>query len=368
MRWLTSSIFLLLFVSFSTIAQDERGNIISAPNRTWEVYVQNDIAGDMDLLLFVDILDATAETVQTTGERYTTLDDSVLFYNPASRTMLMATPDGNIRPHPFVQINDAARRIDWVLSDDQRNIAWTLTYGSGDNMRTETWVAGITGTDQRLVLEDGPRNDGVRALPVAFSTDNTGLIMDAHPDIVGDFGPYTLYATLFELNLADGEITVLPGENRPCFCGAGVKSGAFLRLSITSDLQGFNIKQINLNTEDVRIIDAISLPNFTQAGDVLISPDATQAIYALSQIENFGSTRQSTNTIFVLVDLVNGTQRQLNFAITNFVRPIRWTDDNLAVLFTSPDRSGTWKMRLSDAELIRVAESSFIGTIRTRIA
>ena len=363
MRWLIFSIYCLVWIA-PIYAQD---NIIPAANRTYEVYLQQNIAGEVDLLLFIDVLDATAETVRVTGERYTALGDSVLFYNPETRTMMMVNPDGSIRPHPFILMNDAARRIDWIVSADQRNIAWTLTYGSGDSIRTETQVASITGVGQRMVLEDGARNDGVRALPVAFSVDNDALIMDAHPDLIGNFVPYTLYARLFRLDLEDGEIEVLPGENNPCFCGAGIRAGTLLRLAVTADLQGFNIRKINVNTGDVAIIDALRLPNYTQAGDVLISPDGTQAIYALSEVENFGTPQQSLRTVFVHVDLITNRQQQLSIPITDYITPVQWTDDNISVLLTSPDESGTWKIRLDDGDLVRVAESSYIGTIHQRI-
>lgn len=335
---------------------------IAQEHHLWEVYVIQ-MGGDSAQLLFQDLRSGEVNTVQVTGERFTPLGSRVLYYDTASRTMMMASPEGTVQPHPFIQVG-AARRVDWIVSPDQRQIAWTLTFAEGDSLRTETYVATPGGTEQRLILADGGRTDGVRALPVAFSADNSALIMDAHPDIIGDYAPYTQYARLFQVNLSTGEIELLPDDDFPCFCGAGIRAGVLLRLSVTADLRGFELLLFGLDSGTERTIEAYALPNYTQAGDILISPDGSRAVYALSQIENFGTPEQRISTIFMLVNLETMTQQPLTERITTYVHPLRWTEDHTAVIFTSPLRDGTWKVSLADGLLTNVAQATLIGTLR----
>ncbi len=337
--------------------------------RTYEVYLQSgDDIRQPDNLLFLDVLSGDIRELQTSGERYTLLANSVLFYDPVSAQVMQAAPDGTLQAHPFMRLVDAAgnraRRIDWIASRDGRQIAWTLTYDDPAGLRTVTYLASPTGANQRILLEDGPR-DGVRFLPVAFSVDNTALIMDTHPDGLGRFAPYTQYAGLFRVSLADSTIESLPGEPG-CFCGAALRAGLFLRLALNNDFSGFDVVVHDLGSKDSRTIEAARPGgSYTQAGDILIAPDGTQAVYALSQIENFGSVGQSVRTLFMRVDLQTFTQEPLTDPITTYVHPVRWTEDNTAVLFTSPQRPGTWKISPGDGLLRRVAEASYLGTLHT---
>ena len=49
--------------------------------------------------------------------------------------------------------------------------------------------------------------------------------------------------------------------------------------------------------------------------------------------------------------------------ITTYVQPVAWTEDNSAVIFTSPEQDGTWKVTLSDGTLDKVAEVTYVGEV-----
>jgi hypothetical protein len=67
--------------------------------------------------------------------------------------------------------------------------------------------------------------------------------------------------------------------------------------------------------------------------------------------------------VFVLVNLEDMTQTALTEPITTYVQPVAWTEDNSAVIFTSPEQDGTWKVDLSDGTLDRVAEATYVGEV-----
>lgn len=344
---------LILFSSISanpTTAQD---------NAPYQVFVTR--GGDGSRLTFVNMLTGQEINTAVTGERFTILRDGVLYFDRAANRVKIATPQGDIIDHPFIQPTPEARRIDWLVTPNYRRIAWTVTTGTSNALTTTTTIANIDGTDPLTILIDGTR-DGIRAMPIAFNPEETHLYMDYQPDTIGDLTPYRQYAGLFSVDLATGETEMLPNEPG-CFCGAGVDAGQFLRLAVSADLAGFAVNITNLQNGATHTIPALARSGYTQSGDVILSPDGEKAVYALAQVRNFGSPQQEIHSIFVLVDLVNNQQTALTEPITTFVRPIAWTEQNSAILFTSPTLDGTWKVSLDNGALIKVANATYIGVI-----
>lgn len=315
-----------------------------------------------DRLTFIHVLTGDETPLDVTGQRYTPFGEGILYFDPAANRVMLAAPDGTTRPHPFIQPGPNTRRVDWLLSPDSKVIAWTLVDGESNRLTTTTTVANLDGTNPRQVLLDGPR-DSIRALPVAFNKDHSVLYMDFQPEGISDFTPFPQYAGLIALDLTTLQWAYLPGEPG-CFCGAGFGAGLFLRLKVNGDLSGFDLHIYNLAGQVEQTVPAQAIRNYTQAGDILLSPDGTQAVYALSQIKDFGKADQSARTVFMLVDLSAMTQTPLTEPITTFVEPLAWTEDNSAIIFTSRQRDGTWKINLSDGQLDKAAEATYLGTVR----
>lgn len=327
------------------------------------MFLQRDIeASGADRLTFVDLVTGEETPLVVNGERYTLVGNAVLYFERSINRMMLAEPDGSTLEHPFIQPNASTRRIDWLLSPDQKMIAWTLTEGSTEALTTSTSTARIDGTEARVVFSDGPR-DAIRALPVGFSPDFTTLYMDFQPEGFSDFIPFPQYAGLFGVGVSSGGWAYLPDEPS-CFCGAGFGNGLLLRLKVSADLSGFDVHVYNLAGQVEQTIPAATLPNYTQAGDVVMSPDGRKAVYALAQIQNFGRPDQSVRTVFMLVDLELMTQAAMTEPITTFVEPLSWTEDNSAIIFTSRQQDGTWKISLADGRLARVADATYLGTIQ----
>ncbi len=329
----------------------------------WDVFLQRSTLGNgIDRLSFVDRVTGDATPVVVSGERYTLVGNAVLFYDRVANRVMLAYPDGQVGEHPFIQPVAGTRRVDWQLSQTGKQIAWTLTNGTSTALTTLTSIANLDGSEVREVLADGPRN-AIRLLPVAFNPDSTTLYMDFQPDGFADFTPLPQYAGLIGVDVASSTWDYLPDEPS-CFCGAGFGGGILLRLRVSPDLSGFDVHVYNLAGEVEETIPAQSLRGFTQAGDVVISPDGRQAVYALAQVRDFGRADQSVRTVFMLVDLELKTQTPLTEPITTFVEPHSWTEDNSALLLTSRQQDGTWKINLSDGKLTRVADATYLGAVR----
>ena len=308
-------------------------------------------------LTFVDLLSGDLTRIAVSGDHFTVLHDRVIFYDRAHRRVQVATPDGRLTPHPFIQPGDGVTRIDWHVAPDEQTIAWTETSGSAAALTTVTWVAGIDGEDARQVFTDGPRN-GIRAYPVAFNDDKSILYMDYQPDSIGDLTPFHQFAGLFALDLLSGETRSLPGEPG-CFCGAGIAANTLVRLTAVSG--GFNLRIRSLSNDTETTLPPIN--NYTQGGDVLIAPDGSRAVYALAQISGFGTAAQSIQTVIVLVDLLNLTQYALTAPSERLLRPLAWTEDDSAVLLGDPATLTTWKVTVRDGTLEAVANGLYLGTL-----
>ncbi|MCL4251739.1 MAG: hypothetical protein KJ065_26540 [Anaerolineae bacterium] len=328
-----------------------------------QVFLQRDPDTGVSRLLFLDLLTGDAWPVNVAGERFTVTPNGVMFYAPGDDRVKLVMPDGRISDHPFIQPGPNTRRIDWVLDSDSQQIAWTHTEGVPGTMTTVTQVANLDGSNVDEVLIDGPR-DGIRAMPVAFSHDRQSLYMDFQPDSVGDYTTFRQYAGLFSVDLESGETQLLPGEPG-CFCGAGLGSGWFLRLALTPDALSFDLDAHELDQGINATVPSLRLADFTQGGDILISADGTRAIYALAQIRGFGTPGQIVQAVLVLVDLQALTQRVLGRDVDFLLHPVAWTEDNSAVILTSPSRPGTWKIDVDGGSLAQIASVTYLGSMGT---
>lgn len=355
-------LFALLIVSMPVYTQD------NTSNHPWYVFVEDGIdSTGLDRLTFVDMLTGEEVTIDAYGERYTISGNTVMYFNYAQRRMMVAMPGGEVMEHPFIQLSASDYRVDWAIAADGSRIAWTYTFqDSIGHLETETWVANIDGTDERLVLSHRDETPERRAMPLAFSPDFNTLYMDLQFDGLSTFTPFNLYTHIFALDLSTGEMTFLPDEPGNCICGAAIGSGQFLRLRLTNDFTAFNLHTYDLDGAMDTVIEAIDLnTTYDTGGDILISPDGTQAVYALSRIANFGQPEQSIRTVFVRADLVTMQQQPLTpTPIRTFVIPAAWTEDNSAIIMVNPTQNGTWKINLSDGRLERIADATYIGQIR----
>lgn len=328
-----------------------------------QVFWQRDINGStQDRLQFVDTVSGETVNVDVDGRNYTLAGDGVIYADTATGRIMIAEPGRRPREHAFMQPTPLTRRIDWVVAADGKKIAWTITEVTANNqLTTVTRVANINGSDDRQILTDGPR-DGIRVLPLAFGEDDRVLYMDYQPDAIGGVTPFRQYAGVFALDTDSGEQRLLPNEPG-CFCGAGLGGGIFVRLELAANLEGFDVVAHNLAGNVNETIPALRLANYTQAGDVLVSPDGSRAVYALAQVRDFGGPAQFIRTVFVLVNMSDKTQTTLTTPTPIFLRPVAWTEDNSAVIFTSPLDNGTWKVNLDAGRLSKIANATYLGTI-----
>lgn len=315
--------------------------------------------GQSDTLSLHNLLTGEQPDLAVAGARYSIVGNEVVFYDERSNRVQAVGADGQIHEHPLIQPSESARRIDWAYSPEADQVAWTITEGSPDALTTATYIASPEGAGARLVLRDGPRA-GIRAFPIGFSADGGTLYLDYQPDTIADIAPLRQYAAMFALDLASGTVSSLPGE-ASCYCGGGVGAGWFVRLALAD--AGFDLRVYDLNSSASTVIPSLGLAEYTQAGDLTISPDGSKAVYTLLQLVP-GGEPGAVRVIYVVADLINGTQRALNADDPGerLLRPAAWAEDGAALLMNDTGSGGTWRLDVNTGALRQAASANYIGS------
>lgn len=92
-------------------------SIAAQGDAPYMVYIEKDKDQfGLDHLLFIHMQTGQSTRLDLYGERYTILGREVLYFDRQSNRMMLASPDGATRPHPFIPMPSDAYRIDWVVS------------------------------------------------------------------------------------------------------------------------------------------------------------------------------------------------------------------------------------------------------------
>ena len=366
-RSLVSTIATLLACLLAVSALRAQDTVTSdAESQSWDVFVKyNDSQSGTAELVFFNLLTGEATSISSSGERFTLVDEGVIYFDRGEKQVKFVAADGRVSDHGLMNMPADALRIDWIVSDDRQTIAWTVTHSNQDNrLLTRTMIADSGGGDVREILTDGPWIDS-RVLPVAFSATKDELYMDAHPDGISEYEAYSIHANLFSVNLSDGSLRLLPNESR-CFCSTVIRNDLLLQLMPSPEFDGVQVRLDHISGGASRIIPAIPHNGFFNAGNLLPNPDGTHAVYVLSQERSLSQPDNIPQSIIVLADLEAMEQSVVGEPVNGLLFPFGWSEGNAAVLFTDESESRTWKLDLSNGTISEVAAARYLGRLESR--
>ena len=362
MKALLLAIAMLLSAALASGQAELRPGVSS---QSWDVFIEQSAEKPLETtVIFIDLLTGESVGIVTTGERYTLVGGAVLYFDRAERKVKLVKPDGVIRDHTFVMLDSGDYRIDWAVSDDGRRIAWANSRKNDDDLLTTTLkVADAAGAEIRELLVYGPR-PGIRLVPLAFGGDSETIYLEAQADATRDAGAYTRRSGLFALDFGGKTVaaSALPAEGT-CYCAVGFGDDLMLRLVPAGDSAGFELEIHALGTGELRRAMPVSLGDYNEAGNLLVSPDGALAVYALSQVSGYATDRAEVRSVIVLADLENARQMLVNYSMSAPVQPISFTEDNSALLLTQAGIGGVWKMKLDDGATVKVADGVHLGRI-----
>lgn len=357
------SLLILLVLATPVFCQDVAQPVLQ--RHTWDVFARQNAENPARTeLIFIDLLSGGRATISAAGERFTLTKSGVIYFDPGERQVKLAKADGTVRNHPFIRASADTHRVDWVVSPDGGHVVWTISRLVDDGqLITATWLADVAGAEIRELLVYGPR-DGIQLLPIGFSGDQGEIYMEAHVDGSEGLSPYRRRTGLFALMISPGELLTraLPGDPS-CFCAVGFGANRMLLLAPNADSGGLDVEIYPLAGGDRQIIPALSRGNYRDGGNILLNADGTQAVYALSQVRDSFAEQDEIRTVLVHVDISNGRQRIASNPILDLARPLRFTDEDRALLFTTGRHDATYKLDLEDGRQTAVADAVYLGQL-----
>ncbi len=353
-------IFLLTIRSYSQdVVQPE------LQQHSWDVFIKRNAENPSQTdVIFIDLLSGDQSALSASGERFTLTNSGVIFLDILERQVKLAKADGIVRDHPFINVNSETQRVDWAVSDDKDRIVWTVSRRVEDGqLITATWLADVAGTEIRELLVYGPR-DGIQLLPLGFGADHDDVFMEAYAQGSEGLSPYPRRTGLFALALSEDELATraLPGD-QTCYCAVGFGANLMLRLAPNRELNGLDVEIYNLDGGERQVIPALSRGNYSEGGNILISADGKQALYALSQLREPGAEQDELRTVLVHVDIENGRQRIASSPISGPIRPLSFGEENRTALVLMGQIDVTWKIDLEADRLVEVADAVYLGQI-----
>lgn len=356
-------IILALLPAVSAYSQDNAQPELQL--HSWDVFTRHNAENEtLTDVIFIDLLSGDQSAFRAPGERFTLAKTGVIFFDFAERQVKLGKADGVIRDHPFIHLTTESHRVDWAISDDKNWIVWSISrLGDDGQLITATWLADVAGAEVRELLVYGPR-DGIQLRPIGFGEDKSEIFMEAMALGSEGSGTYTRRTGLFALALADDELVSrsLPGD-QTCFCAVGFGANLMLRLTPNRASNGLDVEVSVLDSGDKQDIPALSRGSYSEGGNILISEDGKQAVYALSQVRDAAGERAEIRSVLVHVDIESGRQRIASSPIDGPIRPLAFSERNRAALVAAEQSGKTLKVELEDSRLVTVADAIYLGQI-----
>lgn len=331
---------------------------------SWDVFTKrNTENANLTDVIFIDLLSGDQSAFSAMGERFTLAKTGVIFYDSAERQVKLGKADGVIRDHPFIHLTAESHRVDWAISDDKEWIVWSISRQVDDGqLITATWLADVAGTEVRELLVYGPR-DGIQLRPIGFGENHSEIFMEALALGSEGSGIYTRRTGLFALALPDDELVTraLPGD-QTCFCAVGFGANLMLRLAPNRASNGVDVEIYAMDSGDKQVVPALSRGNYSEGGNILVSDDGKQAVYALSQVGAAGE-RGAIRSVLVYIDIESGRQRIAGSPIAGPIRPFAFSEQNRAALVAAEQSGETLKVELEEDRLVNVADAIYLGQI-----
>lgn len=335
---------------------------------SWDVFTRQSAENaTLTDVIFINLLSGAPSTFSATGDRFTLVNNGVIFLDTVERQVKLGKADGVIRDHPFINLTAEAHRVDWAVSNDKEWIVWSISRQVADGqLITATWLADAAGTEVRELLVYGPRA-GIQLRPIGFGEDRSEIFMEAMALGSEGSGIYARRTGLFALALSDDELVTraLPGD-QTCFCAVGFGANLMLRLAPNRASNGLDVEIYAMDSGEKQIIPALSRGNYREGGNILISADGKQAVYALSQVRDVEGEMDEIRSILVHIDMENGRQQIASSPIAGPLRPLSFSERNRAALVAAEQSGKTLKVALDDGRLVTVADAVYLGQIGER--
>lgn len=327
-------------------------------NQQMEVFFSNPITG----LSALATIDDFPPTINPLNEFQVTAN-GVIYREPFTGLPRLITPTGRILDFEFIpQSPIQLDRVDWMLSDDMRTIAWAEVDLNQLGWQSRIYVADVDGNNLRALpdLPILPIQVTHRVEMLGVSNGGQRVFFDAEhlPNVPEGF--------LFEgyqraTAYSDRNPTYFDLPNEPnCVCPALITNDgqSLLRLQQSFQVNGYELHVWNLQDNSEVVVPPIDMP-YLQAGFMLLNSSRALALYLIGDVDGTSETYG-----LVLVNIASRQQTVILEEWTTRLRPMAFIDRNTSVILVDMDEQITYKLRLDTGEMLPVADKMWIGTIQ----
>ena len=359
--WLTSLI-LFAIVPTSTTAQNTPAIDVflqyDVDHARMEVFFSNPTTG-LSALATIDNFPPYLNPL----DEFDVTANGVIYRDPTTGLPRLITPTGRVLDFEFIpQSPVQLDRVDWVLSDDMRSIAWAEIDFNQLGWQSRIYVADVDGNNLRTLpdLPILPIQITHRIEMMGVSNGGSRVFFDNEhlPEIPEGF----LFVGYQRITAYASQISTyfdLPNEPN-CVCPARITNNGqtFMRLQSSFQANGYELHVWNLQDNSEIVVPAIDMP-YLQAGFILLNPSRALALYLIGDAVGTDATYG-----LVLVNIASRQQTVILDEWTTRLRPMAFIDRNTSALLVDVDEQITYKLRLDTGEMFAVADKMWIGTIQ----
>jgi hypothetical protein len=268
-----------------------------------------------------------------------------------SRAVWRAAVDGSSQKLAFTShLASEAFMLDFLISEDGRQIAWTAVSGTVDatgeqQLTSDLWIANLDGTAPVQLLDDYGFHNNRHVLPLRFSEDGHHLYFALQPTGLGGiWTSYTgRYDSFYELALTNDEPTLIIDCQS---LGLSLCLGDFRiedQLLAYTDVPG---KQINVITWQGTTVNSYPSPLESFFGFPTFGPDGSLLFYAATVDDDLFSRPGTLNLV------TPSTAGAITFfEQEGLMLPLTWLDDRHILVLHAGNSSGGMAMVTTDGYL-----------------
>jgi hypothetical protein len=340
-----------------------------------EVFAEFQPAEGRVVLHFVNPLSGLSTPLSLEGfppnliplDHFSLTQAGVIFRDPRTGGVQLASPDGQARAHPFIpQQPGGWVAIDWVLSPDRGSIAWVEVYPSPSEWLSVVYIADAFGREIIALPPQSPRQAGTRLLPLSLTDDRQLLFLDMAAPLSppGDLNRYfPNYQDIWLYAAFQGGYQALPGEPA-CDCGAGIGAEGFFRFRFSGG--GMELIWWDLAAGTEQGIPTAG-PRFAQGGDFYFPPPSSSdegaryVFYSLG--ENLEDTAINAQFALMRVDLKGRAQQMLLPPSGQRFRVLGQSPDGGVLTLGDVYGGASYKLILATGALELVSEDTWLGQL-----
>ncbi|HVN56199.1 MAG TPA: hypothetical protein VMT46_17850 [Anaerolineaceae bacterium] len=286
---------------------------------------------------------------------------SVYYYSNQDRVVYKAGASG---PQALEFTRAASAPTGFAVSADESQIAWSKDDLQASPAFSELWVAGIDGSNGRMVARNESQDGSPGFLvmrPYRWTADGK-LLYEQQPVGIGGYILFAGLNSLYQYDPASNAITTVfpPGPN-PNLCLAALFPGDLSRgvfSCFPGEKNGLTFRRL----PDGSLIQAVPpVEDQGTTGSAVFSPDGNSLAYAVARND---PNQEHGQVVVVPTDLSSAPKSIASvepgyFSVAGWASPAQ-------ILFQryENDRTSVWKVNSDGSDAAKIADGWFVDLIR----